>query len=108
MTSFTSHLLPAVTLGLCVAIPFGPIGLMCVQRTLAFGIRIGVASGMGAATAPCQPEWIGPESMNWHFYRSHSLLTVASAERDYVEKGLRGFVLKTTARLKSCELTVNT
>ncbi|WP_454621211.1 LysE family translocator [Bradyrhizobium cenepequi] len=46
-----SHLLPAVALGLCVAIPFGPIGLMCVQRTLAFGIRFGVASGMGAATA---------------------------------------------------------
>ncbi|MCK1514695.1 LysE family transporter [Bradyrhizobium sp. 190] len=51
MTSFTSHLLPAVALGLCVAIPFGPIGLMCVQRTLAFGIWFGVASGLGAATA---------------------------------------------------------
>ena len=49
--TFIAHLLPAVALGLCVAIPFGPIGLMCVQRTLAFGIRIGVASGMGAATA---------------------------------------------------------
>ena len=51
MTSLIPHLLPAVALGLCVAIPFGPIGLMCVQRTLAFGIWIGVASGMGAATA---------------------------------------------------------
>jgi threonine/homoserine/homoserine lactone efflux protein len=50
MTSFIAHLLPAVALGLCVAIPFGPIGLMCVQRTLAFGIWSGVASGMGAAT----------------------------------------------------------
>ena len=51
MTPFIAHLLPAVALGLCVAIPFGPIGLMCVQRTLAFGSWIGVASGMGAATA---------------------------------------------------------
>jgi threonine/homoserine/homoserine lactone efflux protein len=51
MTSFIAHLLPAVALGLCVAIPFGPIGLMCVQRTLAFGIWFGIASGMGAATA---------------------------------------------------------
>ena len=51
MTPFISHLLPAMALGLCVAIPFGPIGLMCVQRTLAFGIRFGLASGMGAATA---------------------------------------------------------
>jgi threonine/homoserine/homoserine lactone efflux protein len=51
MTSFIAHLLPAMALGLCVAIPFGPIGLMCVQRTLACGIWFGVASGMGAATA---------------------------------------------------------
>ncbi|MEH2540355.1 MULTISPECIES: LysE family translocator [unclassified Bradyrhizobium] len=51
MTPFIAHLLPAAALGLFVAIPFGPIGLMCVQRTLAFGIRMGVASGMGAATA---------------------------------------------------------
>jgi threonine/homoserine/homoserine lactone efflux protein len=51
MTPFIAHLLPAVALGFCVAIPFGPIGLMCVQRTLAFGIRFGIASGMGAATA---------------------------------------------------------
>jgi threonine/homoserine/homoserine lactone efflux protein len=51
MTPFIAHLLPAAALGLCVAIPFGPIGLMCVQRTLAFGIWFGIASGMGAATA---------------------------------------------------------
>ena len=51
MTPFIAHLLPAVALGLCVAIPFGPIGLMCVERTLAFGIWFGIASGMGAATA---------------------------------------------------------
>jgi hypothetical protein len=42
MTPFIAHLLPAVALGLCVAIPFGPIGLMCVQRTLAFGICLGL------------------------------------------------------------------
>jgi len=51
MTPFIAHLLPAAALGLCVAIPFGPIGLMCVQRTLAFGVWFGIASGMGAATA---------------------------------------------------------
>jgi threonine/homoserine/homoserine lactone efflux protein len=51
MTPFIAQLLSAVALGLCVAIPFGPIGLMCVQRTLAFGIWFGIASGMGAATA---------------------------------------------------------
>ncbi|MGY3617968.1 LysE family translocator [Bradyrhizobium sp. USDA 10063] len=51
MTPFIAHLLPAAALGLCVAIPFGPVGLMCVQRTLAFGVWFGIASGMGAVTA---------------------------------------------------------
>ena len=51
MTAFIAHLLQAAALGLCVAVPFGPVGLMCVQRTLAFGIRFGIASAMGAATA---------------------------------------------------------
>jgi threonine/homoserine/homoserine lactone efflux protein len=44
-------MLPAATLGLFIAMPFGPIGLMCVQRTLASGVRFGIASGMGAAVA---------------------------------------------------------
>ena len=33
MTPLIPHLLPAAVLGLCVAIPFGPVGMMCVQRT---------------------------------------------------------------------------
>jgi threonine/homoserine/homoserine lactone efflux protein len=44
-------MLPAAMLGLFIAIPFGPICLMCVQRTLALGIWFGIASGMGAAVA---------------------------------------------------------
>jgi threonine/homoserine/homoserine lactone efflux protein len=51
MTPFIADLLPAVVIGLCIAIPFGPIGLMCVERTLTSGIWSGIASGMGAATA---------------------------------------------------------
>ena len=51
MTQLLADMLPAAMLGLFIAIPFGPICLMCVQRTLAFGIWFGIASGMGAATA---------------------------------------------------------
>ena len=51
MTQLLAEMLPATMLGLFIAIPFGPICLMCVQRTMAFGIRFGIASGMGAATA---------------------------------------------------------
>ena len=51
MTQLLADLLPAAMLGLFIAIPFGPISLMCVQRTMVFGIWFGIASGMGAAAA---------------------------------------------------------
>lgn len=38
-------------IGLSIAAPVGPIGLLCIQRTLAHGRRIGFVSGLGAATA---------------------------------------------------------
>ena len=51
MTQLVADMLPAAILGLFVAIPFGPICLMCVQRTLALGIWFGIVSGLGAAVA---------------------------------------------------------
>jgi threonine/homoserine/homoserine lactone efflux protein len=38
-------------LGFAIAAPVGPIGLLCIQRTLNQGQWIGLASGLGAATA---------------------------------------------------------
>lgn len=38
-------------IGLAIAAPVGPIGLLCMQRTLQFGRRYGFFSGLGAATA---------------------------------------------------------
>jgi threonine/homoserine/homoserine lactone efflux protein len=40
-----------IVLGFAIAAPAGPIGLLCVQRTLAQGRTCGFVSGMGAATA---------------------------------------------------------
>lgn len=51
MTQLLADMLPAAIFGLFIAIPFGPICLICVQRTLALGIWFGIASGMGAAVA---------------------------------------------------------
>lgn len=51
MMPLLADMLPAAMLGLFIAIPFGPVCLMCVQRTLAFGIWFGIATGMGAAAA---------------------------------------------------------
>lgn len=38
-------------LGLAVAVPLGPIGALCIQRTLARGFFAGVAGGLGTALA---------------------------------------------------------
>ncbi|WP_374446816.1 LysE family translocator [Stella sp.] len=38
-------------LGLAIAAPVGPIGLLCIRRTLADGPALGFATGLGAATA---------------------------------------------------------
>jgi len=40
-----------IMLGLAIAAPVGPIGLLCIRRTLAHGWRAGFVSGLGAATA---------------------------------------------------------
>ena len=47
MTDF----LRALAIGFAIAAPVGPIGVLCIRRTLADGQRIGLASGLGAATA---------------------------------------------------------
>ena len=38
-------------IGLSIAAPVGPIGLLVIRRSLAEGRRVGLASGMGAASA---------------------------------------------------------
>jgi threonine/homoserine/homoserine lactone efflux protein len=38
-------------IGLSVAIPVGPMALLCMRRTLAFGFGAGFTSGVGVATA---------------------------------------------------------
>lgn len=38
-------------IGLAIAVPVGPIGLLTIQRTLNQGRAVGLATGLGAATA---------------------------------------------------------
>jgi threonine/homoserine/homoserine lactone efflux protein len=40
-----------VVLGFSIAAPVGPIGLLCIRRSLADGRQAGLAVGLGAATA---------------------------------------------------------
>jgi threonine/homoserine/homoserine lactone efflux protein len=44
-------LLKGLLIGFSIAAPVGPIGVLCIRRTLAEGRAFGLVSGLGAATA---------------------------------------------------------
>ena len=45
------HLMKGMIIGLSIAVPVGPIGILCIRRTLNKGRMTGFLSGLGAATA---------------------------------------------------------
>ena len=45
------YFLRGVIIGFSIAAPIGPIGFLCIHRTLRQGKRTGLISGFGAATA---------------------------------------------------------
>jgi len=44
-------LLKGLLIGFSIAAPVGPIGVLCIRRTLAEGRLVGLVTGLGAATA---------------------------------------------------------
>jgi threonine/homoserine/homoserine lactone efflux protein len=46
-----SYLIRGLVIGFSIAAPVGPIGVLCIRRTLAEGHVVGFLSGLGAATA---------------------------------------------------------
>ena len=51
ISSSLGLILKGLVLGFSIAAPVGPIGVLCIRRTLANGFRSGLVSGLGAATA---------------------------------------------------------
>lgn len=45
------YLLKGFVIGIMVAVPIGPVGLLCIRRTIMHGRLSGQVSGFGAATA---------------------------------------------------------
>jgi len=37
-----------ILIGLCISVPLGPIGMLCIQRTFNRGQKYGIATGLGA------------------------------------------------------------
>jgi len=51
MASIQTILVESIGIGFAIAAPVGPIGILCIRRTLDRGLRHGLVSGLGAATA---------------------------------------------------------
>src|SRR4051812_9167997 len=43
--------LKGIAIGVAIAAPVGPVAILCIRRTIFYGRRYGIASGLGAVTA---------------------------------------------------------
>ncbi len=57
--------LSSIVIGLSIAAPVGPIGLLTIQRSLEHGPRAGLATGLGAAAADAVYGAIGAYGVAW-------------------------------------------
>jgi threonine/homoserine/homoserine lactone efflux protein len=57
--------LTSLLIGLSIAAPVGPIGLLTIQRSLDHGARAGLATGLGAAAADGVYGAIGAYGVSW-------------------------------------------
>lgn len=57
--------LRGLILGLSIAAPVGPIGVLCIRRTLAEGRASGFVSGLGAATADAVYGCVAAFGLTW-------------------------------------------
>ncbi|HQX26917.1 MAG TPA: LysE family transporter [Alphaproteobacteria bacterium] len=68
-------LLKGFLVGLCIAAPVGPVGLLCIKTTLQYGRMAGLATGAGAAVADTLWAAVGAFSLVFimSFLEAHSL-----------------------------------
>lgn len=64
-TSALMLFLKSALIGLSIAAPVGPIGLLCIQRTLEHGRPVGLATGLGAAAADAAYGAVGAFGVTW-------------------------------------------
>ncbi len=55
----------SLLIGLSIAAPVGPIGLLVIQRTLQRGAVVGLATGLGAAAADALYGAVGAFGVSW-------------------------------------------
>ena len=78
-------------MGLVVAVPVGPLGLLCVNRALILGPVYGLFSGLGVATADAFAAGIAAQEFRWYpaFLSIIRSLCVSSAEYFFAISAIR-------------------
>ena len=73
---YLSMLFTGMGIGFLIAVPFGPIGVLCMRRTLANSPITGLVSGLGAATADALCSCVAGFGLTFvsSFILSHQLL----------------------------------
>lgn len=102
-------LIKSLFVGLCVAVPVGPVGLFCVQRALFTGRATGLACGLGMALADASYAAIAAFGLTFvaHFLSGHEawfklvggVFLLLLAWRMYVERDPGREVRPTAHRL---------
>lgn len=85
-TSLIFLFFKSALIGLSIAAPVGPIGLLCIQRTLDYGPRVGLATGLGAAAADATYGAIGAFGVT-------ALITLLTGARPLLAAGGAMFLL---------------
>lgn len=69
-------ILIGIVIGICVSAPVGPIGILCIQRTITRGPLHGIATGLGATTSDLLYAVLVGFSMSFiiNFIESHQFL----------------------------------
>lgn len=103
-------IIKGLALGFSIAAPVGPIGVLCIRRTLARGFKAGLVSGLGAASADAvygtiaatgltlvadfllkQQLWLGLLGGSFLLYLgTKTFRTAPPAENGFTEKGSVG------------------
>ena len=78
LSHYLAALMSGIGIGFTVAAPIGPMGMLCIQRTLASGMATGLATGFGAATVHLT-------------YSAFAVLGLGSLAQPWLEANAAGF-----------------
>ncbi|HEU4345488.1 MAG TPA: LysE family transporter [Candidatus Binatia bacterium] len=69
-------LIQGITIGVVVAVPVGPLGLLCINRAFSMGAMCGLLSGLGVATADALAAGVAALGLSLisRFFADHQIL----------------------------------